>query len=161
MIERAPFGRTGHQSSRVLFGAAALGRMRQERADELLELLLEFGVNHLDTAAAYGDSELRLAPWLAAHPDAFFLATKTGDRTAGEARASLERSLERLGVDRVDLIQLHNLVEPDEWEVALGAGGALEAASAGGAAPADVELAADAEELDVRPLFDGAELERI
>jgi aryl-alcohol dehydrogenase-like predicted oxidoreductase len=127
MIERAPFGRTGHQSSRVLFGAAALGRMRQERADELLEVLLEFGVNHLDTAAMYGDSELRLAPWLAAHPDAFFLATKTGDRTADEARASLERSLERLGVDRVDLIQLHNLVEPDEWEVAMGPGGALEA----------------------------------
>jgi aryl-alcohol dehydrogenase-like predicted oxidoreductase len=127
MIERAPFGRTGHQSSRVLFGAAALGRMRQERADELLEVLLEFGVNHLDTAAMYGDSELRLAPWLAAHPDTFFLATKTGDRTADEARASLERSLERLGVDRVDLIQLHNLVEPDEWEVAMGPDGALEA----------------------------------
>jgi aryl-alcohol dehydrogenase-like predicted oxidoreductase len=127
MIERAPFGRTGHQSSRVVFGAAALGRMRQERADELLEVLLEFGVNHLDTAAAYGDSELRLAPWLAAHPDAFFLATKTGDRTADDARASLERSLERLGVDHVDLIQLHNLVEPDEWEVAFGPGGAVQA----------------------------------
>ena len=127
MIERAPFGRTGHQSSRVIFGAAALGRMRQERADEVLEVLLEYGVNHLDTAAAYGDSELRLAPWLRAHPGAFFLATKTGDRTADEARGSLERSLERLGVDGVDLIQLHNLVEPDEWEVAMGPGGALEA----------------------------------
>jgi aryl-alcohol dehydrogenase-like predicted oxidoreductase len=127
MIERAPFGRTGHQSSRVIFGAAALGRMRQERADEVLEVLLEFGVNHLDTAADYGDSELRLAPWLATRRDEFFLATKTGDRGGDEARASLERSLERLGVDQVDLIQLHNLVEPDEWEVAMGPGGALEA----------------------------------
>jgi aryl-alcohol dehydrogenase-like predicted oxidoreductase len=127
MIERAPFGRTGHQSSRVIFGAAALGRMRQERADEVLEVLLEFGVNHLDTAAAYGDSELRLAPWLATRRDQFFLATKTGDRTGDDARASLERSLERLGVDGVDLVQLHNLVEPDEWEVAMGPGGALEA----------------------------------
>ncbi len=127
MIEQAPFGRTGHRSSRVLFGAAALGRMRQERADELLEVLLEFGVNHLDTAADYGDSELRLAPWLAAHPGQFFLATKTSARTRDGAWASLERSLERLGVDRVDLLQLHNLVEPDEQERALGPGGALEA----------------------------------
>ena len=127
MIAQAAFGRTGHRSSRVVFGAAALGRMRQERADELLDVLLEFGVNHLDTAAAYGDSELRLAPWLATRRGQFFLATKTGERTGDAARAGLERSLERLGVDHVDLIQLHNLVEEDEWEVAHGPGGALEA----------------------------------
>ena len=99
MIPRAAFGRTGHLSSRVVFGAAALGRMRQERADELLDVLLEFGVNHLDTAAGYGDSELRLAPWLATRRDEFFLATKTGERTGASARAGLELSLERLGVD--------------------------------------------------------------
>ena len=80
MIERIPFGTTGHESTRTLFGAAALGRMRQEKADGVLELLLEFGVNHIDTAAGYGDSELRIAPWMQAHRDDFFLATKTGDR---------------------------------------------------------------------------------
>jgi aryl-alcohol dehydrogenase-like predicted oxidoreductase len=101
--------------------------MRQERADELLPLLLEFGVNHLDTAASYGDAELRLAPWLATRRDEFFLATKTGERRGDKARAELERSLSRLGVDHVDLIQLHNLVEDDEWEVAHGPGGAVEA----------------------------------
>jgi aryl-alcohol dehydrogenase-like predicted oxidoreductase len=127
MIERAEFGQTGHRSSRVIFGAAALAQLTQDEADPLLDVLLEFGVNHLDTAASYGDSELRLAPWLADHRDQFFLATKTGDRTGSEARASLERSLERLGVDQVDLIQLHNLVEEDEWETAHGPGGALEA----------------------------------
>jgi aryl-alcohol dehydrogenase-like predicted oxidoreductase len=127
MIDRAAFGRTGHESSRVIFGGAALSAMRQERADELLPVLLESGVNHLDVAASYGDAELRLAPWLAAHPDEFFVATKTGDRSGDAARASLERSLERLGVDRVDLIQLHNLVEPDEWDVAFRPGGAVEA----------------------------------
>jgi len=126
-VATAPFGRTGHDSSRVIFGAAALGRMRQERADELLPALLEFGVNHIDTAADYGDSELRLAPWMTARRDDFFLATKTGSRTGDGARASVERSLERLGVDHVDLIQLHNLVEPDEWELAFSAGGAVEA----------------------------------
>jgi aryl-alcohol dehydrogenase-like predicted oxidoreductase len=129
MLERAPFGRTGHLSSRVIFGAAALSRMTQERADELLPVLFEFGVNHLDTAASYGNAELRLAPWLAAHRSEFFLATKTGDRTGDGARASLERSLERLGVEQVDLIQLHNLVEPDEWDIAHGPGGAVEALS--------------------------------
>lgn len=129
MTDRAPFGRTGHESSRVIFGAAALGSMRQERADEVLATLLEFGVNHIDTAASYGDSELRVAPWMAAHRDRFFLATKTEDRTGDGARASLELSLTRLGVDSVDLIQLHNLVEPDEWETAHGPGGAVEALS--------------------------------
>ena len=127
MVERAEFGRTGHQSSRAIFGAAALWRMSQEQADELLPVLLEAGVNHLDVAAAYGDAELRLAPWLQRHRGDFFLATKTGDRVGADARASLERSLERLGVDHVDLIQLHNLVEEDEWQVAHGPGGAVEA----------------------------------
>jgi aryl-alcohol dehydrogenase-like predicted oxidoreductase len=127
MIERAEFGRTGHQSSRVIFGAAALWRMRQKQADELLPVLMSHGVNHLDVAAAYGDAELRLAPWLAAHRSEFFVATKTGDRTGDAARASLERSLERLGVDQVDLIQLHNLVEDDEWQTAHGPGGAVAA----------------------------------
>ena len=127
MIERIPFGATGHLSSRALFGAAALGRMRQERADAVLETLLEFGVNHIDTAARYGDSELRIAPWMKTHREDFFLATKTGDRDGKGARESLERSLTRLGVERVDLIQLHNLVEPEEQKEALGPGGALEA----------------------------------
>src|SRR5689334_15454368 len=103
MVPRAAFGRTGHDSSRVIFGAAALGSMRQDKADSVLELLPEFGVNHIDTAASYGDSELRLAPWLRTHRREVFLATKTGDRDGDGARASLERSLERLGVDSVDL----------------------------------------------------------
>jgi aryl-alcohol dehydrogenase-like predicted oxidoreductase len=111
----------------VIFGAAGLASMRQERADEVLDLLLRHGVNHIDTAADYGDSELRIGPWMAEHRDRFFLATKTGDRTGDGARASLERSLARLQVDHVDLIQLHNLVEPDEWEVAHAPGGAVEA----------------------------------
>ncbi len=127
MIETAPFGSTQHNSSRLIFGAAALGGMSQERADATLAMLSPAGINHIDTAASYGESELRLAPFLADHRSKFFLATKTGDRSGGDARASLERSLERLGVDQVDLIQLHNLVEPDEWETAHGPGGAVEA----------------------------------
>ena len=130
MIETAPFGRTGHDSSRVIFGGAALGSMRQERADEVLAVLLERGVNHLDTAASYGDSELRIGPWMAEHRDRFFLATKTSERTGDGARRELERSLTRLQVDAVDLVQLHNLVEEDEWAVAHGPGGAVEALTA-------------------------------
>jgi aryl-alcohol dehydrogenase-like predicted oxidoreductase len=127
LIPTAAFGRTGHRSTRVIFGAAALGSMGEERATDVLAVLDEYGINHLDTAADYGDSELRLAPWLAGRRDDFFLATKTAERTGDGARASLERSLERLGVDSVDLIQLHNLVEPEEWETAHGPGGAVEA----------------------------------
>ena len=127
MIERIPFGRTGHQSTRTIFGAAALGAMRQERADAVLELLLRHGINHIDVAASYGDAELRIAPWLKAHRGDFFLATKTGKRTADAARAELEKSLERLETDVVDLIQMHNLTDERGWQTAMRSGGALEA----------------------------------
>jgi aryl-alcohol dehydrogenase-like predicted oxidoreductase len=126
-METMPFGRTGHRSTRVIFGAAALGAMRQEKADPILDILLEHGVNHIDAAASYGEAELRIGPWMARHRARFFLATKTGDRTAAGARESLHRSLERLRVDQVDLIQLHNLVDEAEWSTALGPDGALEA----------------------------------
>lgn len=127
MIERRPFGRTGHDSTRVIFGAAALGGMSQSRADATLQLVRDAGINHIDTAASYGASEDRLQPFLASHRAEFFLATKTGERRGDAARAELERSLQRMGVDQVDMIQLHNLVEPDEWDVAHGPGGAVEA----------------------------------
>jgi len=125
MIERAPFGATGHESSRVIFGAAALGNVSKAEADAALEHLLEHGINHIDVAAAYGDAELRIATWLKEHE--FFIATKTGERTYAAAREQIRRSLDRLGVDHVDLIQLHNLVDVIEWETALRADGALEA----------------------------------
>jgi aryl-alcohol dehydrogenase-like predicted oxidoreductase len=128
MIERRPFGRTGHASSATLFGAAALARASQAEADHTLDTLLRHGVNHIDTAARYGDSELRIGPWMARHRKDFFLATKTGERSASGARESIHRSLERLRVDHVDLLQLHSLAHPDEWEQAMGPDGALEAA---------------------------------
>src|SRR3954452_24361933 len=128
MIGRAPFGATGHDSTRVVFGAAALARVSKGEADAALDVLLEHGVNHIDVAASYGDAELRVAAWLKRHPGTFFLATKTEQRGYREARDSIHRSLDRLGVDRVDSLQLHNLVDVIEWETALGAGGALEAA---------------------------------
>jgi aryl-alcohol dehydrogenase-like predicted oxidoreductase len=128
VIAKAAFGSTGHESTRTLFGAAALGSVTQAEADRTLELVLEHEINHIDTAASYGDSELRLAPWLARHRDGVFLATKTGRRDRAGAREEIRRSLDRLGVDRVDLLQLHNLVDPIEWETALREGGALEAA---------------------------------
>ncbi|HXV43428.1 MAG TPA: aldo/keto reductase, partial [Anaerolineae bacterium] len=115
MIEKQPFGRTGHMSTRTLFGAAALSRVTQAEADRTLEVLLEYGINHIDTAASYGDSELRLGPWMPHHRQHFFLATKTGERTYQKARDEFHRSLERLRVDQVDLLQLHNLVDPQEW----------------------------------------------
>jgi aryl-alcohol dehydrogenase-like predicted oxidoreductase len=128
LIERRSFGRTGHLSSVTLFGGAALARASQADADRALDVLLRYGVNHIDTAARYGDSELRIAPWMARHRQDFFLATKTGSRTAREAREDIHRSLDRLRVDHVDLIQLHSLGHPDDWDQAMGSDGALEAA---------------------------------
>jgi aryl-alcohol dehydrogenase-like predicted oxidoreductase len=128
MIATKPFGATGHESSRVIFGAAALWATPQREADAALELLLEHGINHIDTAASYGDAELRLAPWMREHRGRFFLATKTEERTRTAAREQIRRSLERMEVDQVDLIQLHCLVHPDDWDVAMGEDGALRAA---------------------------------
>src|SRR5918996_2534589 len=128
MIAKAPFGSTGHESTRTVFGAAALAKVSRADAERTLELLLGHGVNHVDTAASYGDSELRIASWLKRNTNTFFLATKTGKRDYRGAKEEIHRSLQRLGVDRVDLIQLHNLVDVIEWETALGADGALEAA---------------------------------
>ena len=127
MIEKRRFGRTGHLSTVTIFGAAALKNVSQGEADRTLELLLERGVNHIDTAARYGDAELRIGPWMREHRQDFFLATKTGQRTYAQARDEIRRSLERLRVDSVDLLQLHSLAHPGEWDIAMGAGGALEA----------------------------------
>ncbi|HEV8669639.1 MAG TPA: aldo/keto reductase [Candidatus Limnocylindria bacterium] len=129
MIALAPFGRTGHRSTRTLFGAAALSRVTQDVADRVLDLLLRHGVNHIDTAASYGEAELRVAPWLrGAGRDRFFVATKTGKRSYREARDEIRLSLERMGIDHIDLIQLHNLVDQTEWDTAFGPDGALRAA---------------------------------
>ena len=128
MIRKQPFGSTGHMSTATLFGAAALGTVTQEEADRTLDLLLEYGVNHIDVAASYGDAELRIGPWMKSHRKDFFLATKTGERTYEAGKAQIQASLERLQVDQIDLLQLHNLVHPDDWDAAMGSGGVLEAA---------------------------------
>ena len=128
MISTLPFGRTGHVSTRTLFGAAAFGGVTQKEADQSMELLIKYGVNHLDTAASYGDAELRLGPWMKKSRKDFFLATKTGERTYAKAREEIHRSLERMQTDQVDLLQLHAVIEDAEWDVAFGPGGALEAA---------------------------------
>lgn len=129
MIETKAFGKTGHMSTRVIFGGAALGSVDQAAADRTLELLLEYGINHIDTAPSYGngEAEKRVGPWMAEHRKDFFLATKTGLHTYQEARDEFHSSLERLKVDSVDHIQMHNLTDPEEWETAMGPGGALEA----------------------------------
>jgi len=128
VIPKAEFGRTGHKSARVIFGAASLGRVSQKVADETLEVLLRYGVNHIDTAASYGDSELRIAPWLKREPGRFFLATKGDKRDEKGAREEIDRSIDRLGVDHVDLWQIHSIADPIEWDQALSPGGALDAA---------------------------------
>ena len=127
-IPTLPFGRLGHQSTRTIFGAASLGSVSQDDADRTLDVLLKYGVNHIDVAASYGDAELRIAPWLKRYPNHFFVATKTGQRTAQGAREELHRSLDRLGVDHIDLWQFHNLADPIDWDTALSPGGVIEAA---------------------------------
>jgi aryl-alcohol dehydrogenase-like predicted oxidoreductase len=128
VIPKTEFGRTGHHSTRVVFGGAALSAVTQRVADQALDVLLRYGVNHLDTASVYGDSEIRIAPWLKREPNHFFLATKGDRRDEQGAREEIQRSLDRLGVDHVDLWQIHSIADPIEWDQALSPGGALDAA---------------------------------
>lgn len=128
MIPTLAFGNTGHESSRIIFGAAAIGGMRQEKADSTIEMVRNAGINHFDVAASYGDAELRLAPFLQDHRSEIFLASKTGDRDGDAARKSIETSLERMQIEQLDLIQFHNLAQDADWDTVMSPGGALEAA---------------------------------
>jgi aryl-alcohol dehydrogenase-like predicted oxidoreductase len=127
-VEYRRLGRLGHQSSVLIYGAAALSEVDQDTADRSIQQALDAGINHLDVAASYGDAELRLGPWMSRIRQDVFLATKTGDRDREGAWASINRSLERLRTDRVDLLQLHAVGDLDELDAAVGTGGALEAA---------------------------------
>jgi len=130
-VETRRLGRLGHSSSVLIYGAAALSRVSQDVADRSVQEALDAGINHLDVAASYGDAELRLGPWVPrlrrSHPD-IFLATKTEQRDGDGAWREINRSLERLQTDRVDLLQLHAIGDRDELDKATARGGALEGA---------------------------------
>ena len=127
-METRRLGRLGHMTSVLVYGGAALADVPDEVADRSIELALDAGINHFDTAADYGDSEVHLGRWMERIRDRIFLATKTGDRTASGAYDSIRRSLERLRVDRVDLIQLHAVGDLEDLGRATGAGGAIDGA---------------------------------
>ena len=126
-MEKRRLGRTGHMSTVLTIGCAALGRVSQAEADRFMEIAIEHGMNHIDVAPTYGDAELRLNSWMREHRDKFFLACKTRRRTREEAEEELRSSLDRLGVDHLDLYQLHGLDDMGELETTLGEGGAMEA----------------------------------
>jgi len=127
LMEKRRLGRTGHMSSIITLGCAAFGHVSQKEADRIIELALNHGVNHFDVAPTYGEAELRLRPWMKEHRDEIFLACKTGKRTKKEASEELKRSLERLGVEYIDLYQFHGLDDVNELEVAFSPDGALQA----------------------------------
>jgi aryl-alcohol dehydrogenase-like predicted oxidoreductase len=126
MIPKLLFGRTGHLSTRTLFGAAAFMEVSQNEADATMDMVLEKGLNHVDTAWSYGLSQQLLGDWIRRHGRSFFLATKTEERTRQGAYDELRRSLELLHVDQVDMIQLHALHQEQEWQTTFGPAGALE-----------------------------------
>jgi len=127
VIAKQAFGRTGHQSTRIIFGAAALWDLDPAVSEQTLKVLLKYGINHIDTAASYKDAELNVGLWMPEHRQDFFLATKSEKRTREGAWEELHKSLERLQTNVIDLWQMHYLVDPAEWETAMGPGGALEA----------------------------------
>jgi predicted aldo/keto reductase-like oxidoreductase len=126
-VEQRRLGRSDHQSSVLIYGAAALAEVDQDTADASIQLALDAGINHFDVAASYGEAELRLGPWMGGIRDRIFLATKTGLRDHDDAWAQINRSLERLQTDRVDLIQIHAVGDTEELDLVTRPGGSLEA----------------------------------
>jgi predicted aldo/keto reductase-like oxidoreductase len=126
-VEQRRLGRSGHQSSVLIYGAAALAEVDQDTADASIQLALDAGINHFDVAASYGDAELRLGPWMPDIRDQIFLATKTGLRDREAAWAQINQSLERLQIDRLDLIQVHAVGDTEELDLVTRPGGSLEA----------------------------------
>lgn len=126
-MDKRRLGRTGHMSSVITLGCCSVGRVSQAEADKVLELAISHGVNHFDVAPTYGEAELRLRSCLKEHRDKIFLACKTRKRTKKEAKEELNRSLERMGVDHIDLYQFHGLDGSDELDIAFGSNGALQA----------------------------------
>ena len=127
-MERRRLGRLGHDSSVLIYGAAALSEIDQDAADRSVQQALDAGINHFDVAASYGDAELRLGPWMSRIRDQIFLATKVEERAAGRAWASINNSLDRLRIDRVDLLQLHSVGDLSTLDSVTRSGGALESA---------------------------------
>lgn len=127
MISKIPFGRTGHDSTRTIFGAAALKAATPEESERALQLILQYGINHIDVAPTYGNAELNIAPWFPEHRAKFFLATKTMERSYDGAKREIHASLARMGVEQIDSIQLHSLADPIQWDTALSPKGAIDA----------------------------------
>ena len=127
-MEKRRLGRLERMNSVLIYGGAALSRVDQDEADRSIAQALDAGINHFDVAANYGDAELRYGPWMAEIRDRIFLSTKTEQRSKDEARREMERSLERLRVDDVDLIQLHAINDLEQLDLATGRRGSLEAA---------------------------------
>jgi aryl-alcohol dehydrogenase-like predicted oxidoreductase len=127
-VEQRRLGRLGHESSVLIYGAAALGEVTQEVADRSVQEALDAGINHFDVAASYGDAELRLGPWMPRIRGDIFLATKTGERRTDDAWRQINQSLERLQTDHVDLLQLHAVGDSDELDKVTARDGALVAA---------------------------------
>jgi len=127
MIPTLPFGRTGHESTRTIFGAAAFWDTPQKDVDATMDIVLQNGINHVDVAASYGKAEQLLGDWIRRHGRPFFLATKTGERTKQAAYDQIRRSLDLLHVSQVDMIQLHALHEEPDWTTAFGSDGVIEA----------------------------------
>jgi aryl-alcohol dehydrogenase-like predicted oxidoreductase len=126
-MEKRRLGKTGHMSSVLAFGAAALWQVTPAKTEAGIELALEHGINHIDVAPSYGQAEMRLGPWLEKHRGEVFLGCKTTDRSKAAAWESIKRSLDRLRVDSFDLFQFHGVNDLETLGMILGPGGALEA----------------------------------
>ena len=126
-METRRFGRTGHMSTIAIFGAAAFWEISQQNADNVLEQIIEAGVNHIDVAPSYGQAEERIGPWMPRERNRFFLGCKTTERTKDGAWSELQRSLKRLQTETFDLYQLHAITTMEELDAVTMKGGALEA----------------------------------
>ena len=127
-MEKRRFGRTNHMSTLAVFGAVALGQLDQPQADQVVQQVIDAGINHIDIAPSYGQAEARLGPWMPEFRERFFLGCKTMERTRQGLIDEFHESLDRLQVNKFDLYQLHAITTMEELDACTQPGGALEGA---------------------------------
>ena len=120
-------GGTGLRVKTMGFGGIPIQRVPEEEAVAVVRRCYEHGLNYFDTARGYTNSEERIGKALEGVRDEVYLATKSHQRTAEGIFSELETSLKNLRTDYIDVYQLHNVANAEQWKQAQANGGALEA----------------------------------
>jgi len=127
MMKKRVLGKTGLEVTEISFGGLPMQRCTMEEAGPVLKAALDAGINFIDTARAYTDSEEKIGRHLAGRRQEFYLASKSMARDRDKMAKDVDLSLEMMRTNYIDLYQIHNIKKREDLDAVLAPGGALEA----------------------------------